>query len=221
MINLELEDLERETRTAFEELGRLKHEIHELETDRRPTELRFERAQIEAELIEAAQQWCAAEHAGRVLNRMREVFERTCQPATLAAASRHLEALTGGRYHNIWTPLGQQRLSLDDAHGRTFTVEQLSGGTREQLFLAVRLATIEQLAATGIDLPIVLDDVLVNFDQERTEAAVDALLNFAADRQVLFFTCHLHLAELFQSRGLEPLALPDHGCGVAPGRQAA
>ena len=51
------------------------------------------------------------------------------------------------------------------------TRRKLSGGTREQLFLAVRMAAVRQLAQQGIELPMVFDDVLVNFDQLRTEAA--------------------------------------------------
>lgn len=60
-------------------------------------------------------------------------------------------------------------------------------------------------------LPLVLDDVFVNFDQGRTEAAFEALLEFAAGgRQVLLFTCHLHLARLAESRGVAPVWLPGH-----------
>jgi uncharacterized protein YhaN len=65
------------------------------------------------------------------------------------------------------------------------------------------------LAEQGIELPMVFDDVLVNFDQQRTEAAVETLLEFAEqNQQVLFFTCHLHLAHLFEARGHKPIWLP-------------
>ena len=94
---------------------------------------------------------------------------------------------------------------------RLFGVEQLSGGTREQLFLAVRLAVVGEFTRQGIELPMILDDILVNFDQLRTETAVETLLEFAAEgQQILFFTCHLHLAHLFESRGIEPTWLPGH-----------
>ncbi len=127
-------------------------------------------------------------------------------------ASKYLEQLTRGKYGNVWTPLGQRELRIDDERGQSFSIEQLSGGTREQLFLAVRMATIYELGQKGVDLPMVLDDVLVNFDQVRTEAAVDALCEFAEEnRQILFFTCHLHLAHLFETRGVEPVWLPGHG----------
>ena len=71
------------------------------------------------------------------------------------------------------------------------------------------MATVHELGQKGIDLPMVFDDVLVNFDQLRTEAAVDTLCEFAEEnRQILFFTCHLHLAHLFESRGVEPPLAP-------------
>jgi uncharacterized protein YhaN len=126
-----------------------------------------------------------------------------------------LQQLTAGRYSTIWTPLGKRHLCIDDDRGNSFRVEQLSNGTREQLFLAIRFAMVRDFAERGIELPLVLDDILVNFDQERTEAAVEALLKFVEDgQQVLLFTCHLHLAQLFQKRGIEPTWLPGHKAAI-------
>ncbi|MBW3539652.1 MAG: AAA family ATPase [Planctomycetes bacterium] len=211
-INLELEDLERELHEAHETLGSLKQRLRELESDRRASRLRFERAQVQSKLCRLAEQWCAACAAGDAVDRLRSAYERTCQPATLATASRYLDGLTGGRYRNVWCPLGERALRVDGPGGRALTVAELSNGTREQLFLAVRLAVVERLAEQGVELPMVLDDVLVNFDQRRTEAAVETLLAFAEQgRQVLFFTCHLHLAHLFESRGHAAVWLPSHG----------
>ena len=142
---------------------------------------------------------------------MRTRFEKNCQPATLALASTYLEQLTQGKYKNIWTPLGQRHLRVDDETGDDFQVQQLSNGTREQLFLAIRMAMVKQFRDSGIELPMVLDDVLVNFDQQRTEAAVETLIDFTQQgQQILLFTCHLHLAHLFESKGAQPVWLPGH-----------
>ncbi len=207
----ELADLEQEFHTAIENRGRVKQLLQNLEENARPEHLRIERADAEARLQLGAEEWFAVQLAGHALGQVRTNFERTCQPAVLASASRYLERLTRGRYRNIWTPLDRRELRIDDDHGLAFSPEQLSGGTREQLFLAVRLAVIRELARQGIELPMVLDDILVNFDQIRTESAVDTLLEFAGEgQQILFFTCHLHLAHLFESRGIEPIWLPGH-----------
>ena len=205
----ELDQVERDLHAAFEELGSVKQSLRALESNCEASRLRFEASQTRYELKRTAEEWLGLALARQALDRVRSKFERNSQPAALASASRYLERLTRGRYRNIWTPLGQRELRIDDERGQTLTVDKLSGGTREQLFLAVRMAAVRQLAEQGIELPMVFDDVLVNFDQSRTEAAVETLLEFAEqNQQVLFFTCHLHLAHLFEARGLKPIWLP-------------
>ncbi|MDB5390376.1 MAG: hypothetical protein JWM11_6022 [Planctomycetaceae bacterium] len=213
-----LMDLEKDMQKAFEQLGSLKHEIKLMETSRDSSRLRFEREQITAEIHETTSEWLATEVAGHGLSGLRAHFERTCQPVTLADASRHLERLTCGKYRNVWTPLGERQLRIDDEHNNTLTVEQLSRGTREQLFLSIRLALVEELGRQGTRLPMVLDDVLVNFDQERSDAATEVLRDFAEKgHQVLLFTCHRHLAEQAEAHGLEPIWLPGK---ETPGKEA-
>jgi uncharacterized protein YhaN len=208
---LQLEQLEQDLHAAWEELGSVKQSLKALESTCESSRLRFDASQTRYELKRAAEEWLGLAAARSALDRVRSKFERTCQPAVLASASRYLERLTRGRYRNIWTPLGRRELHIDDERGQTLTVAQLSGGTREQLFLSVRMAAVRELAQRGVELPMVFDDVLVNFDQLRTEAAVETLLEFAEQsQQVLFFTCHLHLAHMFEAQGIAPIWLPGH-----------
>jgi hypothetical protein len=80
------------------------------------------------------------------------------------------------------------------------------------LFLALRLALVAAHARRGVHLPIVLDDVLVNFDLPRAKAAAVVLRNFArAGHQILIFTCHEHIARLFKHLKAEVRTLPDNG----------
>jgi len=207
----ELVELEASLQKAHEELGLLKKEIQQIEEDGSLEALSRKRKKVAIELKETTSRWAAAETTGQAIERVRRRVERHCQPRTLQLASDYLERLTLGRYHNVWAPLGERHLIVDDGEGKSFKVEHLSSGTREQLFLAVRMAMIRELSEQGIELPMVLDDVFVNFDQVRTEAAVDALLDFADQgQQVLFFTCHLHLAHMFESQGIDPIWLPGH-----------
>ena len=70
---------------------------------------------------------------------------------------------------------------------------------------------VREFARRGIELPVVMDDLFVNFDEERTIAAVEYLAEVASEgQQILFFTCHQHLAELFKRKDIEPLYLPGH-----------
>jgi uncharacterized protein YhaN len=205
-----LEQSTSELQSVFERLGSVKQELADLESDRRGTCLRFDRTRIEDELTRAAEEWFALELSGRALSAMQRQFERDHQPATLAAGTKYLTQMTRGRYLSIWTPLGEQLLRVDDDRGRSFLVNQLSGGTREQLFLAIRLAIVEELAREGVELPMVLDDVFANFDQSRTEAAVETLLEFAGrGQQILLLTCHQHLAHMLDAHGVNTIWLPE------------
>ena len=121
-----------------------------------------------------------------------------------------MQRLTQGRYRRVWTPLGENVLRVDDADGQVLPVEALSRGTREQLFLSLRLALAACYARRGAPLPLVLDDVLVNFDAERAGAAAAVLRDFAAaGHQVLVFTCHEHILRLFQTLKAPVARLPD------------
>lgn len=210
-LNGRIARLEEELEALHEALGGVKHRLRELVADRSVARLRLEREQAATALRRAAEEWLGTLAAARTAERMRRDYERAHQPPTLRAASRYLAAFTEGKFASVWAPLGERSLLVEDHAGRSRTIAELSGGTREQLLLAVRLAVADRLAERGAALPLVLDDVFVNFDRQRTEAAVRTLLEFAGDRrQVLIFTCHEHLAESFRRHGVETLRLPEH-----------
>ena len=141
---------------------------------------------------------------------IRTTYEQQRQPETLQEASGYLDRLTQGRYCRVWTPLGEHALRVDDAEGHSLPVEVLSRGTREQLFLSLRLALASSYARRGAPLPLVLDDVLVNFDAERAKAAAAVLRDFAAaGHQLLVFTCHEHILKLFKSLKVPVSRLPE------------
>ena len=205
----ELKQIDHDLQTAHEEIGRVKSALHELANDRRAVSLRFEREQVAADLKREMEAWCSLDLSIDAVDQIRGRLERHAQSDTLQLASQYLDRLTVGKYHNVWSPLGERHLCIDDDADQTLRVEQLSTGTREQLFLAIRLAMVRRFAQEGIELPMVLDDVFVNFDQIRTEAAVDTILDFADQgHQIMLFTCHLHLAHMFEAKGIEPVWLP-------------
>jgi uncharacterized protein YhaN len=210
-LKLENADLERDLLLGREKLAGVAHQIREMEDDRRATGLRFELEQVRQQLRQAARDWAVVELAAQAGDDLRHEFERRHQPAALLSASRYFSRLTQGRYPSVWSPLGEARLMVDDDEGNSLPVSTLSRGTREQLFLAARLAAVEELSRKGVSLPMILDDVFVNFDERRAEAAAEVLCEFTqAGHQVLLLTCHIHLARTLQSKGIEPIWLPEH-----------
>jgi len=207
----ELSDVERRLNKNHEELGSLKQEIRLLEGSRDSHAEFFQKARVASDIYRATEDWFALQIEHDAVVQIRRRFEQENISGTLVTASDYMHRMTSGRYHRIWAPLGEDYLCIDDEYGQTFRVEQLSGGTREQLFLAIRFALVREFAKRGVELPLVMDDLFVNFDQERTEAAADCLLDVAREgQQVLFFTCHEHIAQLFQQKQIEPLWLPGH-----------
>ena len=75
-------------------------------------------------------------------------------------------------------------------------VEGMSDGARDQLFLSLRLATLEQHLGNGEPVPFVVDDILIGFDDHRTSVCLEVLLELALRTQVLLFTHHRRVLEL-------------------------
>lgn len=205
----EHEELENQLQQTFEQIGTIKQELKQLESDRRGVRVRRDLANVQRDLLEAWHTWLSASLAEEAIHDVAAQFEQANQPEMLAAAIPFMQKLTLGKYHHLWTPLGRKQLFVDDNKNESFPAERLSGGTREQLFLSIRLAMVKAFARNNVELPMVLDDVTVNFDQERSDAAVETLLEFTRDgQQLLVFTSHLHYAQLFEKRGIMPIYLP-------------
>jgi uncharacterized protein YhaN len=194
---------------AREQIGRSKQQLQGLIDDPRRGETELRLVSLDRQLREAADRWRLLATTEWFLTGVRATYERERQPETLRAASRYLSRLTEGRYARVWTPLDQDVLRVDDATGKPLPVDVLSRGTREQLFLSLRLALVESYRRRGVELPMILDDVLVNFDAVRTRAAAVVLGEFAAEgHQLLVFTCHEHIYRMFKSLGLSARELP-------------
>lgn len=201
-------EIDDEVERLHEELGRARHEIEQMEADDEPSDVRLDREIVRSQIKALAEEWLADEWAAQALDGIRARYERVCQPGILAAASRYFARLTSGKYRTLWTPLRHRSLRVDDATGTTWRLDQLSGSTRELLLLAIRLALVDDFTRQGIDLTLLLDDVLLTLDPQRAAVAANELVTFAQrGHQVLFFTCHPHLTSLFTNAGCPNLRL--------------
>ena len=211
----EEEEVNTEISSRREDMGRVRAAIEQLETDEEHSDLRLEREIVRTQITAAAQQWLADEWVAQTLDGIRTRYERVCQPGVLAAASRYLSRLTSGKYRTLWTPLQHRSLRVDDASGSTWRLDQLSGSTRELLLLAIRLALVDEFSKRGLDLPLILDDVLLTLDPARAAVAASELVDFAhKGHQVLFFTCHPHLTSLFTNAGCPNIRLSQYAANT-------
>jgi len=72
----------------------------------------------------------------------------------------------------------------------------MSEGTCDQLYLALRLASLQMESPPRDLLPFIVDDILIQFDDARSAAALRVFSNLGKSRQVIFFTHHEHLLEI-------------------------
>ncbi|MBK8261348.1 MAG: AAA family ATPase [Nannocystis sp.] len=175
--------------------GKLDQELESLGSDR-AARVSAEMESLVAELTEQVDRYVQVHVAQRILERVTERHAREHQSAILGYASELCGAITGGRYVRVVPEPEGKTLALVDVNGEARAPAALSTGTREQLFLALRLAYVLDYCDRAEPLPVVMDDVLVNFDAARAQATLEALRRVAGSTQVLLFTCHRHLVEM-------------------------
>ena len=152
---------------------------------------------LRAELASAVDQWAPLMLARELMKRALQRFEREHQPAMLARVAQLLSQMTDGRYLQVARRFDEgQSLVVQRDDGEYLLPEQLSTGAREQLYLAIRLAFVLNYCDRHEPLPIVMDDVLVNFDDHRAHSTIEVLESLATEVQVILLTCHQRTVDM-------------------------
>lgn len=198
-------------------------QLAELENAASAADIEAEVASRQAEVARLTEDWAILALQRKLLDAVLAGLASADTRPLLDHAGRILEKLTGG----LWAALraddtgGSRTLSVIRGDGESFSTSKLSEGTADQVFLALRLAAVaelhtERVAAGEHALPLVLDDVLMAFDESRTASALEVLADLAHGLQVIVFTHHTFVAdaaaELEQvtvSRLPEPAAITD------------
>ncbi|MGE5155433.1 MAG: ATP-binding protein, partial [Bdellovibrio bacteriovorus] len=157
-----------------------------------------EAEQTLASLRAHAERYIRVRLAGRVLRDAIEHFRRAHRDPILTRASGYFATLTRGSFASVETDFDeadQPVLVGVRPGGERLRVEAMSTGTRDQLYLALRLATLDQDLAGSEPLPFVVDDILIQFDDRRAQATLEALADLSARTQVILFTHHARVVE--------------------------
>ena len=191
-------DLNAQRDEALQNGAELQTNLTRLHGDEEASRLRAERAALQDKLQVHAADWSRWSVARALLEQARRHYEQERQPAVIERASAFFADLTGGRYSRLYKPLDEQSFRVIEADSEAQkTPEQLSRGTREQLYLALRLAAIDEFGQRQERLPVLVDEILVNFDPVRARQAAIAFGRLAQDNQVIVFTCQTWVRDLF------------------------
>ena len=127
-----------------------------------------------------------------------EQFRKQNQAPLLARAGEVFSAITEGSFEGLGSAFAgdDTPVLVGVRQGTEVGVQGMSDGTRDQLYLALRLAAIERHQKRHEPMPVILDDLLVTFDDQRARAILPILRDFGRKTQVMLFTHHRHLVEL-------------------------
>jgi len=153
-------------------------------------DIQFELEILQEKLKDNAHRWAVLAIAKKLLEDTKEEFQEGKQGPLLQVASEHLNRFTCGKYSGVRVVVGEEKLQVVEPSKRTKETTELSRGTAEQLYLAMRFAWIDEYSRNSESMPVLLDDVMVNFDPERFRAVCDGIINVSSQHQVLVLTCH-------------------------------
>ena len=158
-------------------------------------------AQNAARIAELGADYAASRIASAVLAQVIDTYQKRNQGPLIEQASKRFATITAGRYTGVVVDYDEDRqiLKAGRADGERLTMAQLSTGRRDQLFLALRLAAIEGHLDNGEPLPVIVDDIMIQFDDEAAAATFKVLADLSQRTQVLFLTHHEHLLEVAEA----------------------
>lgn len=194
----EYASIETENDKVVERLVQIKKEISHLEKDGKYEELQMEFSQMKEELQYLVKKWAVLATGNDLLKQVKAVYEKERQPEVIRETESLFAFLTNGRYTRVYAPLGEKRFILERNDGARFDPSEVSRGTCELLYLAIRFALASKYRSES-SIPLFMDETFVNMDKLRRSRVNELLKKISESRQVLFFTCHEHLSEEVQS----------------------
>lgn len=152
-----------------------------------------------AAMQDTAERYVRVRASGMLLRWAIDRYRKEKQGPLLKRAGELFRVLTRNSFERLEVRIDERdimHLTGVRPDGEVVAVPGLSTGTEDQLFLALRIAAVEDYLARAVALPFVADDLFINFDPERSAAGFEVLGQLAERTQVLFYTHHPHLIEV-------------------------
>lgn len=209
----EIDELNQEKSGLDRTIGEEGNELRKMDGSPRAAELAEETQGILAGLEKNVEQYARLRLASTVLARGIEKYREKHQGPVLKRTNELFARLTLGYFEGIRAEFDEQGnpvlMGVRPGGKELVGVEGMSDGTTDQLYLALRLASLESYLDGNEPMPFIVDDILIKFDNERAGAALQILSELSRKTQVIFFTHHRHLVELAEEN-IEPGLLFRH-----------
>ncbi len=218
------DEVSQEREQVTEQIGERKRELGEAETDTAAVRAAQDVELARSECTQAAIAYAKARLAATVVRRAIERYRRLHQDPLLRRANELFGRFTLGSFVELFVDIDERGQGVLIGRQRDRVrkrVPQMSKGTREQLFLALRIAAIERYVATSGPVPVIFDDVFIESDEPRSERIFGALGELATKTQVIVLTHHHHLIAVGRRALADKLVVQDLPDGAPALREAA
>ena len=193
--NIQKEDLD--TGEMDRRVGEIENEMKAIMNEGEIDDLMQIRANSENSLNDALRKWAVYSIANSIIIDACDHFYTDLQPNLMRFANRYLGLMTDGRYQLDNDPRAEEIVVKDSYMKKT--ASKWSSGLGDQIYLSLKMAMAGQMGAER--MPLILDDVLIRFDDDRKLGACKAIYEFSRDNQVIIFTCENNLRNLFNICG--------------------
>ena len=181
-----------------QEIGEINLKLAAMDGSPRAADLAEKMEQELALMRRLAERYAVIKLAAKILQQEIERYREEHQDPVLEIGSRYFGELTTGSFTGLRTDMddkGEPILVGVRPGGLRLTVDKMSSGTRDQLFLALRLATLEWRLTNSEPMPFIVDDILINFDDSRSKATLSVLAELAKKNQIILFTHHRQIVD--------------------------
>lgn len=183
-----IDDAEKKLASVVEKRGSTVERLSQMAKSDEYGQLLQEREIRLTKLDQDADAWLTYLYTQYMLERAQEYYEQVRQPQVIQAASTYLSRMTKGRYTLQASVDGKQLYAIDGSQ-RRLPEKQWSSGLGDQIYLAIRLSLAMSFASQIEPMPLILDDILVRFDEQRQKEALQFLASLGKEQQIFLFTC--------------------------------
>ena len=192
------DELEPRRLQLAEEMGRVKSDLERLDGSDQAAQRAAEAQTVLAAIRADSERYLRVKLAATLLRDQIEQYRQANQGPLIERASAHFAALTCGAFCRLISDFNDRDEPIlvgIRSNQQPILVEGMSAGTRDQLYLALRLASLAHYREGNERMPFVVDDILVDFDDQRSSAALQELMTLSAQGQVILFTHHQRVVE--------------------------
>ena len=200
-------DLQDMHEQLLQDIGETRNELEKLTSNNDLVVRQNELESQKHELKSLAETWATYRSALVLIEGAKRKYEKTRQPGVIRSAENLFSEITDGAYGQIIKPIDSDDILIENGSHKRKSVSEMSRGTLEQLYLAMRFGLIEEYESRSEPLPAVLDDVFVNFDDERDQRLIEILNRFGQKRQVIVLTCHQRSLKAYQNIGANQISI--------------